>query len=148
MAYLVPVPDADQFYFYSSQSDSRTRLYFDTRWRDVGDFHWALALMKNKVPIAVCNSFVSTFTDTSENMNLRPNAIREKQETRAMMPGWIKPIKPLMIFHHRLRRMAAGHFNLPPMSYEIYMLESPERRVKFDVTKPTAGWWTRPGTDL
>jgi glycosyltransferase involved in cell wall biosynthesis len=123
-------------------------LYFDTRWRDVGDFHWGLALMKNKVPIAVCNSFVATFTDTGENMNLRPNAIREKKETRTMMPRWIPFLKPLLIFHHRLRRMAAGHFNLPPMTYEIYTLESPDHRVKFKVTKPTAVWWTRPGTDL
>ena len=123
-------------------------LYFDTRWRDVGDFHWALALLKNKVPMAVCNSLVATFTDTGENMNLRPNAIREKNETRAMAPRWIWSLKPLVIFHHRLRRMAAGHFNLPPMSYEIYTLESPNKRVKFDVAKPTAVWWTRPGTDM
>jgi glycosyltransferase involved in cell wall biosynthesis len=123
-------------------------LYFDTRWRDVGDFHWALALLKNRVPMAVSDSVVATFTDTGENMNLRPNAIREKQETRKMAPCWIWPLKPLMIFHHRLRRMAAGHLNLPPMSYEIYTLESPERRVKFDVPRPTSIWRSRPGTDL
>lgn len=123
-------------------------LYFDTKWRDVGDFHWALALMKNQVPIAVCNSFVATFTDTGENMNLRPNAIREKDETRKMAPRWVWPLKPLAILHHRFRRMAAGHFNLPPMNYEIYTLDSPNKRVKFDVAKPTAVWWTRPGTDL
>lgn len=123
-------------------------LYFDTRWRDVGDFHWALALLKNKVPMAVCDSLVATFTDTGENMNLRPNAIREKKETRTMAPRWIWATKPLVILHHRFRRMAAGHFKLPPMSYEIYTRESPERRVKFEVPRPTAVWWARPGTDL
>lgn len=123
-------------------------LYFDTHWRDLGDFHWALALLKNKVPMAVCDALVATFTDTGENMNLRPNAIREKNETRVLVPRWIRALKPLVIFHHRLRRMAAGHFKLPPMSYEIYTLESPNQRVKFYVAKPTAVWWTRPGTDL
>lgn len=123
-------------------------IIFDTSWRDLGDFHWALALMKNKVPMALCNSFVSTFTDTGDNMNLRPNAIREKKETAKMVPGWVRILKPLWIFHHRLRRMAAGHFHLKPMSYEIYTLESPDHRVKFDVTKPTSIWWARPGSDL
>jgi hypothetical protein len=37
---------------------------------------------------------------------------------------------------------------LPSTSYEIYTLESPEHRVKFDVAKPTAVWWARPGSDL
>jgi len=123
-------------------------ILFDTRWRDLGDFHWALALMKNKVPMALCNSFVSTFTDTGDNMNLRPNAIREKKETALMVPGWVRVLKPLWIFHHRLRRMAAGHFNLKPMSYEIYTLENPNHRVKFDATKPTSIWWARRGSDL
>ena len=26
-------------------------IFFDTRWRDLGDFHWVLALMKAGVPI-------------------------------------------------------------------------------------------------
>ncbi len=119
-------------------------IFFDTRWRDLGDFHWSMALVKNKVPMAVCDCLAASFTDTGENMNLRPNAIREKKETRAMAPGWIRLLKPLWIFHHRLRRMAAGHFKLQPMSYEIYTLESPDKRVKFDVQKPTAVWWNRP----
>jgi glycosyltransferase involved in cell wall biosynthesis len=134
--------------FIRRQVISERGLFFDTRWRDVGDLHWALALLKNKVPMAVCDSFVATFTDTGENMNLRPNAIREKKEIRALAPRWIWALKPLVIFHHRLRRIAAGHFKLSPMSYEIYTLQSPGRRVKFDVPKPTAVWWNRPGSDL
>ena len=118
-------------------------IFFDPRWRDLGDFHWVLTLMKNRVPMAVCNSFTSVFADTGENMNLKPNAIREKAETDGMIPGWVKMLKPVWIAHHRLRRLAAGHFNLKPASYEIYTLESPARRVKFDVSKPTAVWWNR-----
>ena len=118
-------------------------IFFDTRWRDLGDFHWALALMKNNVPMAVCDSFVAAFTDTGDNMNLRPNAIREKEETLAMAPSWIRALRPMWILHHRLRRLVAGHFNLQPMSYEIYTLQSPVTRVEFDVSKPTAVWWAR-----
>ncbi len=118
-------------------------IFFDPRWRDLGDFHWILALMKNRVPMAVCDAFTSAFADTGGNMNLKPNAIREKAETDAMTPRWVRALKPVWIAHHRLRRAAAGHFNLQPMSYEIYTRHSPDRRVTFDVAKPTAVWWNR-----
>jgi len=122
---------------------SERGIFFDTKWRDLGDFHWILALMRNKVPMAVCDSFTSTFADTGENMNLKPNAIREKVETDKMIPLLIRALKPAWIVHHRLRRLAARHFSLKPMNYEIYTLKSPEQRVKFDVSKPTAVWWNR-----
>lgn len=118
-------------------------VFFDTRWRDLGDFHWMLELMKQRVPMAVCEAFTSVFADTGENMNLKPNALREKTETDRMIPGWVRWLKPAWILHHRLRRLMAGHFNLKPTGYEIYTLQSPERRVKFDVLKPTAVWWGR-----
>jgi glycosyltransferase involved in cell wall biosynthesis len=126
---------------------SERRIFFDTKWRDLGDFHWVLTLMKNKVSMAVCDSFTSTFADTGENMNLKPNAIREKQETRRMIPASVKALKPFLILHHRLRRLAAGHFNLKPMDYEIYTASSPDRRVKFSVSKPTAIWRNRLKSD-
>ncbi|HEU6447628.1 MAG TPA: glycosyltransferase family 2 protein [Verrucomicrobiae bacterium] len=118
-------------------------LYFDTRWRDLGDFHWVLALVKNRVPMAVCNTFTSVFADTGENMNLKPNAIREKQETRAMVPKWVRRLRPLWVFQHRLRRLSAGHFHLKAMNYSIYTLQSPDKRATIDVPKPTAVWWNR-----
>ena len=118
-------------------------IFFDTQWRDLGDFHWVRALMKNRVPMAVCHHFTSTFTDTGENMNLKPNAIREENEKVAMAPGWVRALKPVWIFHHRLRRLAAGHFFLKPTDYSIYTLPSPEKRVRFDIPKPTTIWRNR-----
>ena len=111
-------------------------IFFDTRWRDLGDIHWVLALMKNKVSMAVCDAFTSAFADTGGNMNLKPNAIREKAETGAMTPRWVRALKPVWIAHHRLRRLAAGHFFLKPTSYAIYTKSNPDRRVEFPVPKP------------
>jgi len=122
---------------------SERGIFFDTKWRDLGDFHWVMALMKNKVPMKVCDSFTSVFADTGENMNLKPNAVREKAETDKMIPGWVRAFKPAWVLCHRLRRLAAGHFSLNPMSYEIFTRESPGRRVKFDVSRPSAVWWNR-----
>jgi len=118
-------------------------LFFNPRWRDLGDFHWMLALMHNRVPMAAVNEFTSVFADTGDNMNLKPNAIREKAETDAMIPGWNKALKPLLILNHRLRRLWAGHFCLKPTSYSIYTRASPDRRMTVDVPKPTAVWWNR-----
>jgi len=118
-------------------------LYFDTRWRDLGDFHWVLSLLKNRVPMGVSAVVTSSFADTGENMNLKPNALREKAETELMRPGWLRFFKPVWILHHRLRRLAAGHFSVQPTSYDIYTLKNPAARAHFDVPAPTAVWWNR-----
>jgi hypothetical protein len=76
-------------------------------------------------------------------MNLKPNAIREKDETAKMVPGWLERTRLLWIVVHRLRRVARGHFFLKPTSYTIYTKASPDQRVTVDVPKPTAVWWTR-----
>jgi glycosyltransferase involved in cell wall biosynthesis len=118
-------------------------IFFDTRWRAIGDFHWALALLKNKVPMAVCDAFTSVFAETGRNFGLQPAAVHEIGETLQMAPGWVRRLKPAWVVHHRLRRLAAGHFFLKPTSYAIYTFNSPEQRVRFDVPKPTAIWWNR-----
>jgi glycosyltransferase involved in cell wall biosynthesis len=118
-------------------------LYFDPKWRDLGDFHWMLALLKQKVPLAVCGTFTSVFADTGDNMNLKPNAIREKKETAGLVPAWVRLLKPVWIVSHRLRRLRAGHFKLAATSYAIYTKASLDRRVIFDVPQPTAVWWNR-----
>ena len=148
---MVPTPNQVWFRFPILTSSIFIRrkvihergLYFDTRWRDLGDFHWILALMKNKVPMAVCSAFTSVFADTGENMNLKPNAIREKDETARMIPAWLKFMRPLWILNHRLRRVWHGHFFLGSTSYAIYTKASPDRRVTVAVPKPTAVWWNR-----
>jgi glycosyltransferase involved in cell wall biosynthesis len=148
---LVPHPQGVWFRFMVLTSSifirrqviHERRLYFDTQWRDLGDFHWVQSLMKNHVRMAVSDEFTSVFADTGENMNLKPNAIREKAATEAMIPGWIKILKPFWILNHRLRRLCGGHFHLQPTSYDIYTKASPARRVTISVPKPTAVWWNR-----
>jgi glycosyltransferase involved in cell wall biosynthesis len=118
-------------------------LYFDTRWRDLGDFHWVLALMKKRVPMAVCDSFTSVFADTGENMNLKHNAVREKAETDKMIPAWVRLLKPVWMGRYYLQRITAGHFSMRPTDYAIYTLQSPQQREIFTVSKPTPLWTNR-----
>jgi len=148
---MVPHPQGIRFRFPILTSSifirrkviSERGIFFDTRWKDLGDYHWMLALMKEKVPMAVCDTFTSVFADTGENMNLKPNAIREKKETEQMTPTWVRALRPFWVLQHRLRRLMAGHFSLKPMNYQIYTLDSPDRRVTIEVAKPTAVWWNR-----
>ena len=118
-------------------------IWFNTHWRDHGDFHWFRELIKQHIPMAVCDACTSVFTDTGDNMNLKPNALREQAEKLAMMPLAARWLKPFWVLHHRARRLAAGHFRLAPTSYSIYTLNSPSRRMRFDVPRPTAVWWRR-----
>jgi len=118
-------------------------IFFDTQWRDLGDFHWMLALLKQRVPMVDDPMFTSVFADTGDNMNLKPNAIREKIATNAMIPNATRFGKPLWILSHRLRRLAHGHFSLRPTSYAFYTKANPERRVTIDVPHPTPIWWNR-----
>ena len=147
------VPDARQIWFrfpvltsgifIRRQVITQRGIFFDPKWRDLGDFHWMLALMRDQVPMAVSNEFTSVFTDTGENMNLKPNAIREMAATRAMIPAWLRPLKPLWILEHRVRRLLHGHFKLRATRYAIYTQASPDRRVTIEVSHPTPIWWNR-----
>jgi glycosyltransferase involved in cell wall biosynthesis len=147
------VPDARQVWyrfpiltsgiFIRRKVITRRKIFFDTKWRDLGDFHWVLALMKAGVTMDVSNKFTSVFADTGENMNLKPNAIREMAETKKMIPVWMRPLKPLWILSHRFRRLNQGHFNLKATSYAIYTKANPDKRVIFDVPHPTPIWWNR-----
>lgn len=118
-------------------------IVFDARWRDLGDFHWIRALMNQNVPMAAVNNVTSAFFETGENMGLKANALREIDESYGMAPRWVRLLRPLWITHHRLRRLAAGHFFLKPMSYSIYTQKSPAERVTFKVQRPTPIWWSR-----
>jgi glycosyltransferase involved in cell wall biosynthesis len=148
---LVPHPQHIWFRFSALTSSlfirrdvtARRGIFFDTRWRALGDFHWMLALMQAGVLMRVCDIFTSTFTETGENLGLSPASMRETAETAKMIPLWVQALKPLWVVQHRLRRLVAGHFSLKPGSYAIYTLESPEKRVTIDVIKPTAVWWKR-----
>ncbi len=118
-------------------------IFFDTNWRDLGDFHWMLALLRQGVPMADDPMFTSVFADTGDNMNLKPNAVREKQRTNAMIPARVRLGKPLWILNHRVRRLLHGHFSLQPTRYALYTKASPDRRVTVEVPHPTPIWWSR-----
>ncbi len=115
-------------------------LYFDTRWRDLGDMFWLLELVNRGVRMGVLRRFTSVFTETGENMNLKPNAAREREEKIRMIPPWVKRLSPAIIFYHRLRLLASGTYFQKPFDYSLYTAASPDKRAVCHVARPTALW--------
>lgn len=115
-------------------------LFFDARLRDVGDAEWMVRLLKHRIPMAALRQFTSVFTMTGENMSAKPNAIRERRDLQASAPFVARTFKPLLVLHHRLRRLTGGIYFQRPFPYSIYTQGSPDKRVSFEVTRPRFRW--------
>jgi glycosyltransferase involved in cell wall biosynthesis len=112
-------------------------MLFDPRLRDVGDGEWMVRLLRRGVRMAALGRFTSTFTCTGANMSIGPNARRENRELFRSAPSWARLLAPVFILQHRLRRWLGGMYRQEPFAYEIFTLESPGRRQRFDVSHPT-----------
>jgi glycosyltransferase involved in cell wall biosynthesis len=115
-------------------------LYFDTHWRDLGDVFWLMELVNRGVRMGVLRRFASVFTETGENMNLKPNAQREREEKARMVPAWVNRLEPAIVGYHRLRMLAGGDYFQKPFDYSLYTKASPAERVLQHVGRPTARW--------
>jgi hypothetical protein len=111
--------------------------FFDPRLRDSGDGEWMVRLLRRRVRMAALGRFTSVFTQTGDNMSRKPNARREAHELHRTAPAWARLAKPLLILHHRLRRLAGGMYSQPPFSFSIYTRSSPTRREVRDGRQPT-----------
>ena len=110
--------------------------FFDPRLRDVGDGEWMLRLLKRGVRMATLGEFTSVFTRTGANMSAGPNARREARELFSTAPWWARRLKPLIILHHRLRRLLGGMYSQKPFNYELFTADSLGRRRLKSVPHP------------
>ena len=115
-------------------------IFFDPKWRDLGDMFFIMEMARRGVRMAALRCFGSVFTETGENMNLKPNALREKVEKRALTPRWVKLLEPAILLQYRLRLLFSGAFHQPSFDYALYALDGGERRVAHHVARPTARW--------
>jgi glycosyltransferase involved in cell wall biosynthesis len=119
------------------------KVFFDPRWKTLGDAYWILQLLEKKVPMAVLRYFTSTFTDDGENLSLKPNAMQEKKALAESAPLWARKLAPFFVLQHRLRRLLSGIYFQRPFSYALYTHASPDKRVVHAVDKPTFLWRSR-----
>lgn len=117
-------------------------IFFDSSLRVVGDGEWILRLLKRGTRMAIMRRFTSVFTLRGANLGIGENALREAQALNASAPLWARKFKPLLILHHRLRRLAGGIYFQQPFSFSLYTLQNPERRVLREVKVPRFRWRT------
>jgi glycosyltransferase involved in cell wall biosynthesis len=115
-------------------------LFFDTKWRDAGDAEWVLRALEKGVRIGILGKFLSAFTDTGANMNMGPNAQREKKLMAQMAPAWARKMALGLVWRHRLNRLVRGAYRQKPFDYAIYTLAGANGRVAHHVEHPTFVW--------
>jgi glycosyltransferase involved in cell wall biosynthesis len=118
-------------------------LCFDTQWRDVGDCFWVTEMFRRGLRFAVLPRFTSVFTDTGVNMNLSPNALRERRLKWQMAPRPARLLACPIIVLYRLRLTLRGAPFQKPFDFSLYTLASPDRRVTRHVARPTSFWKRR-----
>ncbi len=118
-------------------------LYFDVRWRNLGDVMWMRDALRLRVKMAVLRRYTSIFADTGENMNLKANAFRENALCNRMAPSWARRLKWFLRQLYRVRALSHGLYWEKPLSYSLYTQASPGSRVDIAVLKPTGIWWQR-----
>jgi glycosyltransferase involved in cell wall biosynthesis len=119
-------------------------VVFDTQWRDFGDWFWVQDMVNRGLRLAVLRRMTSVFADTGENMNLKPNAARERRIKWEMTPRWVKLASPLIAVLYRLRLATRSAMLQKPFDYSLYTLASPGHRVTRHASRPTSFWKRRP----
>ncbi len=117
----------------------RMNLYFDTRWKALGDLFWYQNMPQQGAKMGVLRQYISSFTETGNNLALSANGLAERAVKVRLTPAWIQKTSPLWIAYHRLRMLASGPFQRP-FSYELFTKVSPGKRVTKQVAHPQAVW--------
>ncbi len=109
---------------------------FDPRLRAGGDGEWMVRLLRRGVRMATLNRFTSVFTLTGHNLGQEAKAKQENRELRETAPFWARLARPILIGHHRLRRLGGGMYSQDPFSFSLYTQASPDRRELREVAQP------------
>jgi glycosyltransferase involved in cell wall biosynthesis len=116
------------------------QLYFDTRWRALGDAIWFGALVERGAKFAELRRFTSAFTETGDNLALKPVALEERQRRNRMAPWWVRLARPGFILAHRYQLLASGAFRQQPFEFALFTPDDSMRRTSRLASVPCARW--------
>jgi glycosyltransferase involved in cell wall biosynthesis len=126
--------------FFRRSVLEKHNLFFDSRWRDLGDAEWVLRALEKGVRIGILGEFLAAFADTGANMNLGANAEEEKKLLAQKAPAWARKLAAAMVWRHRFNRLLRGAYRQKPFDYSIYTLAASNERVTRHVERPTFIW--------
>lgn len=115
-------------------------LYFDTRWKALGDFFWYKRMIECHARFRILRAYTSVFTETGDNLALSKTGLEERAAKDALTPRWTRRLRPLVLWHHRIRMLLSGAFHQGRFSYGLYTLGSPGLRVSKIVNKASGIW--------
>jgi glycosyltransferase involved in cell wall biosynthesis len=117
------------------------KLFFDPKFKGVGDVEWVLRLINANVPMGLLKAFTSIFTMTGANLSGTAGFNDEKQEIVESAPAWARRARMLFTLQYRLGKFLAGHYwPNQPRNYSLYTMASPETRVTRQVLNATYKW--------
>jgi glycosyltransferase involved in cell wall biosynthesis len=116
---------------------------FDTRFKDIADALWVLDKLRERRKFNAAPFDTTAFTDTGENMNLKPNAMKEKFYFRHCIPIVLIPLSMPLIILHRLRKLIMGCYHRKHITYAIYSKISPNHRHNHYAADSTGIWDSR-----
>ena len=126
--------------FFRRRIIERHDMFFTTKLRDLGDCEWVMRLIERRIRMAVLPVFTSAFTKTGANMNMMPNAEREKVEWFSSAPTWAQKMRLAVKVRNRLKLWATRGLRQRPFSYAIYTEDSVNERKPFQALRPTTKW--------
>jgi glycosyltransferase involved in cell wall biosynthesis len=129
--------------FFHRRVIEQHQLFFDPKWRILGDAVWLRTALQKRLRFAVLRQYTSTFTDTGDNLYFSPKAVTESQQLREQRPRWVSASLPLLRWAARFDRGRQGATWQRPFRYSLYTQKSPRHRVEHFVSNPTTVWWNR-----
>ena len=126
--------------FVRRQVIQEKQIFFDTQWRDLGDFFWIREMRRRGVRMQVLPQLTSVFVDTGDNMGQKPNALRERELKWRMAPSTVRATSYFFLLQHRIRLALRPGAQKKPFDFAAYTPSSPDRRVTLHADRPTTFW--------
>jgi hypothetical protein len=104
---------------------------------------WMKEAMMLRLKMVVLRRYTSIFTETGENLWLKPAHVRERRLAARFTPTWVRWSRWALMQSHRVRAVCHRLYWEKPFTYSLYTLASPEQRTEVFVPKPTGIWWQR-----
>ena len=117
-------------------------LYFDTRWKAIGDLAWIYRLLDAGVCVEIVPEPLAVFTFTGQNLGATSLTRQELETWRRELPAMSHFQRVTGIALHRLRKAIAGAYRPRQVKIDIYTLASPNARQRIVADNVGAGWPT------
>jgi len=127
--------------FYRHRAIESLGVYFDTSFNIAGDADLVLRMLQAGLRMETTSRYLATFMDSGANLALSPRRAEEQQRLAAGAPAWARAAKPLLVAHHRLRKLLRGAYQLDPFQYPFV---SPDGHTEtHQVDNPRGRWIDR-----